>query len=262
VVSTHKVLRAALAPLVSALAFSSLVLAAPSADAALKTVTQTTTSAPTMKPGQTAWVSMIWTAPTSNDLTDFKVTATPPAGYAVSYPADKAFTSLYGSSTLVKKTSDFTAFKLSVPYSATGTVSIPVTVSYLNKGTLESQATTLSVPLVAYAGVNLTQVTTSVTVPKATPTWTQLSFTGGAPMLSKFKVTVTGPAGLVVIYPGDAKSAGLNSGDSLQGGATDFTAVKLDATALAKGTYDLTVTETFERPTAVTNTGKVSLVVS
>jgi hypothetical protein len=121
---------------------------------------------------------------------------------------------------------------------------------------------TLTVPLVAYTGTAVTMTTTSVAVSKATPSWVKVAFTGGAPSLKDVRVTATGPAGLVVTYPGDGTSSGLNDGATLLGGASDFTSFRLDASALAAGTYPLDLVETYTTATAGRSTGRINVVVS
>ena len=147
---------------------AALVAAAPPAAAAAAEVEAITTTTPAMNPGQTAWVSVIWKA--DKNITSFRVTAAPPAGVTVSYPSDRAYTSLYGSSSLAKNTQDFTAIKVSVPYSASGSVTLPLTVTWKNGSSNRTATTNLTIPLVAYAGPDLSLVTTSLRVPQATPT--------------------------------------------------------------------------------------------
>ena len=231
-------------------------------------VTQVTTTAPAMHPGETAWVSVVWTAPET--VLEFAVEAIAPPGFEVAYPAGRVDTSLDGSSSLAGSTQDFTAFRLTVPYSASGSAVVTLDASWRNGnngngvglGSKGSSTTTITIPLVPYTGPDLTQVTTSVTVPRSTTTWVKLAFTAEAPRLQDFRLTASGPVGLTIGYPADGTSSGLGAGADLQGGDTDATWVRLDASQLAPGTYTLAFTASYRRLLPGTTTGKVTLVVS
>jgi hypothetical protein len=237
-------------------------LAAPAADAALLTVTT-----PAMDAGGTAWVSVTWGAD-NKTLTDFTVTATAPAGVTVGYPAGRRASSLYGSSTLVKRTEDFTALQVSVAYGRTGSVVLPLHATWsIENGAGKEKSTgsldgSVTIPLKTYTGPALQLTTTSVQVPKATPTWVDLRVTGAAPSLTDVRVTVGGPAGLVVGYPADGAFSGLDADALLLAGESDRSGVRLDASALPPGTYPLTVTVAYTGAIAGTFTGGVSLRVS
>jgi hypothetical protein len=243
-------------------------LAAPAAAAQTDALSRVTTTAPSMNPGQTAWVSVAWRA--SSNISNVALTVTAPAGYTVSYPSDRTFTSLYGSSALAGGTQDFTAFRLSIPYTASGTATLTLHATWdMGLGKKDNDTSgrnsadsTLTVPLVAYTGTTLTMTTASVSVSKAAPSWVKVAFTGGAPSIRDMRITATGPAGLVVTYPGDGTSSGLNGGATLLGGASDFTSFRLDASALAAGTYPLDLVETYSTAAAGRSTGRVNLVVS
>ncbi|MBW8826017.1 MAG: hypothetical protein JF603_06685 [Acidobacteria bacterium] len=258
--STHRRLVGLLAGLVPVAAVLAM---APAASAAPKAkVDLVTSTVPAMHSGETAWVSTVWS--TSATITDFTATMSATDGATVAYPAGRAFTSLYGSSSLAGDTQDFAAFKITVPYSASGSVTVSVSATWVDgsKGKPDSLTSTVIIPLSRYAGPSLTQVTTQVSVPRATPTWVQLRFTGSAPMLDGFRVSVTGPTGLAVVYPGDGSSSGLNGTTGLQGGVTDYAGIRLDAGKLTPGSYALRLTETFSRPDPTTETGTVTLVVA
>jgi hypothetical protein len=243
-------------------------LATPAAAEAADALTPVTTTTPTMHPGQTAWVSVAWAA--KSNVSNVAVTVTAPAGYTVSYPSDRAFTSLYGSASLAGGTQDFTAFRLSIPYTASGTASLTLHATWdMGLGKKDNDTTgrrtqdyTVAVPLVAYTGTPLTMTTTSLTVSKSTPSWVKVAFTGGAPSLRDVRVSATGPAGLVVTYPSDGTSSGLNDGSTLLGGASDYTSFRLDAQGLAPGTYPLDLVETYATAATGRSTGRVNLVVS
>ena len=253
--------------IVAAVLVATLAHAAP-ASAAHTEVTQVTTTAPAMHPGGTAWVSVVWTAP--DTALEFAVTGSAPDGFEVGYPADRSDTSLYGSSSLAGDTQDFTAFRLTVPYSATGTATVTLDATWRNGnsgngvglGSKGASTTTLDIPIEPYTGPDLTQVTTSVTVPRSTPTWVKLAFTAEAPLLQDLRVTAAGPSGLTIGYPADGTSSGLEGGAALHGGDTDVAGMRLDASKLAPGTYALTVTASYRMLQPATTIGRVILVVA
>ena len=226
-------------------------------------VTQVTQTAPGMHPGEAAWVAVVWEAGTTVD--NFTVSATAPAGVTVGYPAGRSTTSLYGSSTLVKKTQDFSAFRVSAPYAATGSVTLQLHTTWTeDHGHRDdvSMDSTLVVPLTPYTGPDLSWSTTSADVLRNTPTWVSVALRAGAPRLDHVEITIAGPAGLGVAYPGGRASSGLNDGPSLLAGAFDHADVHLDASALTPGTYDLTVTAAYDAPDHRTQQERLSLVVS
>ena len=248
---------------------ASVAVSCPAASAAAVDLQQVTTTAPTMHPGQTAWVSVAWTAP--GKVSNVAVTVTAPAGFTVAYPSGRAYTSLYGSASLAQGTQDFTAFRLSVPYGATGSASVALHATWDpgNSGAKRepttgrrSLDTTLEIPLTTYVGPDLTVATKEVTASAATPTWVRVDVRGEAPSTTGLRATASGPADLLVTYPGDGTSSGLNDGDTLLGGATDFTSFRLDASALEPGTYPLDVALSYATDAPRTGTERISLVVA
>lgn len=230
-----------------------------------------TAAAPAVHPGQTAWLSMVWEA--SDTVDEFAVTVRAPAGFAVAYPDGRSDTSLFGSASLAKRTQDFTAFRLSVPYGVTGPVELEVRATWVRRGnngggggngagTPGSLDTTLAVPLEPYAGTALAETPGPLAVRQDRPAWVELPFVGGAPRLDGVQVTVAGPPGLVVTYPGEGTAAGLSQEPTLLGGATDHAAVHLDASALAVGTHPLTITVAYDAGGPATLTLEVPLAVS
>lgn len=234
-------------------------------------IERVTATAPVMHPGQTAWLSMVWEA--SDTVDEFAVTVRAPEGFAVAYPDGGTDTSLFGSASLAKRTQDFTAFRLSVPYGATGPVELEVHATWVRRGnngngggngagTPGSLATTLSVPLEPYTGPALAATPGPLAVRQDAPGWVELPFVGGAPRLDGVQVTVAGPPELVVTYPGEGTFAGLSQEPSLLGGAADHAAVHLDASALEPGTHPLTVTVAYDAGGPATVTLEVPLAVS
>ena len=238
----------------------------------------TTQTAPVV-PGQSAWLSVVWTA--DQTVTDWSTTVTTPAGVTVSYPTTRggSDTSLYGSATLVGSTRDFTAVKLAVPYTQTTSFQVTLLSTYTgtcgdngqckeqgggndDKAGEHSTSATVTVPVQPAVGSAFTQNTTSLSVAAGSNAFQDIAFTGGQADLADVSVRLgTLPAGLTVGYPGDAAVSRLAGGSSLVGGSTDHVAVRFDATGLAAGTYTLPLVITYTAAAPRTASGTVTLVV-
>lgn len=265
--------------LAAALAGPLLGLAPASADQDKTGVRAVTAQTAAVVPGQTAWLSVVWTA--DRTVTDFSATVTAPAGVAVGYPTTRggSDTSLYGSATLVGTTKDFTAVELSVPHTQTASFPVTLRATYLDscgdngqcrnqgggnddKVRRHSTSVTVTVPVVPATGPAFTQATASVTVPAGTSAFRDIAFAGGQADLGEFAVRAGAlPAGLQVGYPGDAQVSRLASGPALVGGSTDRVAVRFDATALPPGSYPVPLVITYRTATPRTAAGTVTLVV-
>jgi len=215
-----------------------------------------------MLPGQQGWVSAIWSA--NLDVCNVQVTVTGP-GLAVTYPANTStYTSFYNASALATGNIDYTAFNVSVPATATSSVALTLSVNYNQlppgqikkdddlktkkfdcKGPKGSQTVTATLPVTPATGAAVILKTVSASVPKSTPTWTNIAFRGTRPNLANFRVTLTPPNGLSVVYPGDGTSSGLHAGTALPVGADDYAAVRFDASGMAPGTYQVPVHATY-----------------
>lgn len=229
-----------------------------------------------MLPGQQGWVSALWTA--KKDVCDVQVTASGP-GMTVNYPANTdTFSSFYVNSALATDTIDYTAFDVTVAPTAASAVPVTLNVTYTQlppgqikkgddlktekfdcKGPKGSQTVTTTLPVLAPTGPKVVQKTTSVTVARATPTWTKIAFAGGGPTTGDFRVTLTPPVGLSVTYPGEGTSTGLDAHAALPVAREDFAAVRLDASALAPGSYQVPVRATYAGGTFA---GQLTVVVS
>ena len=197
-----------------------------------------------MLAGQQGWVSALWG--TTGDICDVRATATG-TGLAVSYPANTGdHSSLYKQDSLKAGHFDYTAFKLAFEPGLKAASALNITLTYSDcTGTTKTLNAKAVLPIVAASGAAVVQKTSSVTVPKSTPVWTQLSFQGRKTGLADFRVTLTAPSGLSIAYPGDKNSAGLAETASLPVGFDDFVAVRIDATGAAAGTYKVPVHATY-----------------
>ena len=250
-----------------------------SADADKTGVRPVTTQTAAVVPGQSAWLSVVWTA--DRTVTRWSTTVEAPAGVTVSYPTTRggSDTSLYGSDTLVRTTRDFTAFRLRVPYTQKTSFPVTLTSTYVDtcgdngqckdngggnddKARRHTLTSTVTVPVVAATGPAYTQGTTSVPLAAGSNAFVPLAFTAGQADLADFTVRAGKlPAGLTVGYPGDGTVSRPAGGTGIIGRTTDQVALRFDATSLAKGTYTVPLTITWAAAAPRTASGTVTLVV-
>ncbi|MGZ5383581.1 MAG: hypothetical protein ACXW1Y_02275 [Acidimicrobiia bacterium] len=199
-----------------------------------------TKSTATIVAGDSAWVAINWQG--KGELTDFQVVAEAPSGVEVTYPENTpGFTGLMNGHVLSDKEMDFTALRLSVPYSQTKSFEIKLRVSYASDGRAVQDDFDVTIPVVTYqAKQDIALVTDSLgSIASGESAWTQVDFTGLAPMVEEFDVVVTDPAGLAVSYPSARTSTSLNFNNVLEDSETDFAAIHVDTTGVAPGTYKL-----------------------
>lgn len=218
-----------------------------------------------MLPGQSGWVGTMWAA--GDDVCGLQVTAAGP-NVTVTYPANTgSFTSLSKGDTLRTGSLDYTALKLSVP-TTQGVALIPmkITATYTEVadgattcvGVRKTVTAAATLPVVSPGGEAVVQKTSSVTATRTAPTWAQINFLGRRSGVTNFRVTLTPPAGMTVVYPGDGRSSGLNTGPLLGVGLEDYAAVRLDATGMKAGTYTATVSAAWD---GGSSTGDLRIVV-
>lgn len=236
-----------------AAAGAGLLTAAPAAASATPDLGLVVPLLSPMLPGQSGWVGTMWGA--TDDVCGLRVTASGP-NVTVTYPANTGtYASLSKGDTLRPGALDYTAFKLSVPTNH-GVSMVPMTLTATYTaladgattcvGTTKTVTATSTLPVVSPGGDTVVQKTSSVTLTRTAPTWTQLSFLGRRGGATNFRVTVTPPAGMAVVYPADGTSSGLNTGTALGVGVEDYAAVRLDATGLKAGTYTARVKATWD----------------
>jgi hypothetical protein len=120
-----------------------------------------------------------------------------------------------------------------------------MTVSYTCTGTKVTKTVSATLPILPSLGAAVVQKTVAASVPRNRPSWTNITFRGNKAGIGNFRVSLTPPNGLVVSYPADANSAGLNNEATLQVGDDDHVAVRLDASGLAPGVYQIPVHATY-----------------
>lgn len=205
--------------------------------------------------GDTVWVSFLWTA-TGGEVSDFRVTATNEGHLTVSYPENTgSYTSLMADAELSDGEIDFTSIRLAVPYDSKNP-RFRLKLSYLSEGkthdrfVFEGKSTNqamFSVPTVPFTGTDVSAVDYGEQVlPAESGGWIEVGYTGHAPVVNDFKVTVTDSAGIPVEYP-QATYASLVHDSDLQVGETDVARVHLDTSGTPPGTYKVGVTATWSR---------------
>jgi len=160
----------------------------------------------------------------------------------VTYPDNTpGFTGLMNGHVLSDKEMDFTALKLSVPYSQTSTFNIKLSASYAADGATVEDNFEVTVPVATYqADQAVAQVTGSLgSIAAGDSGWFEVDFTGLAPTVEGFELVVSDPAGLTVYYPAAKSSTSLFFNDVLEDNETDFAAFLVDTTGVAPGTYVL-----------------------
>lgn len=236
-----------------------------------------------MTPGQQGWVSAVWGA--RQDVCDVSVTASGPGVSITYPLNTGGFSSFHKSANLAKGAADFTALRIVVDPTVRGPVPVKLTATYTqlpdgkakdgkdgkdgnndnddnDDDKLTSQknlsaspqkcdgpkvtSTSMAVlPIFKATGPQLVQQTKAVTVDRGAPSWANVEFSTAHPGLDDFRVAVTPPAGLSVVYPGDKPSAGLLNSNGLLVGQKDYVSVRFDAAGLAPGSYELPVKATW-----------------
>lgn len=224
------------------------------------------------------------------DVSEWSTTVSAPPGITVTYPTTRggSDTSLYGSSTLVGTTRDFTAFRVSVPYSTTSGFQVTLRSTYVwssaggngdggNAGGKDNRSNppskngggnilvtdaTVFVPIRPATGAPVTLKTRALSIKAGSNDFQRIVFTAGQADLGNVSMTLGAlPAGLELAYPGDRQSAGLNGGTTLVGGTTDYASVRFNATKLGPGTYRIPLTLTYTAAAAAKLSEQVVLVV-
>jgi hypothetical protein len=201
-----------------------------------------------MVAGDSAWLAINWQGQ-SGEVTDFRVTAEAPAGIDVTYPENTpGFTGLMNGHALSEKEIDFTALKVSVPYEQTKKFKIKLTATYQSEGKAVEDEFEVTVPVAVYAAdQDLVQVTEAAgPIPVGESSWVEVDYSGLAPMVERFEMVVSDPAGLVVFYPFEKPSTSLYFNNVLEDHETDYAALLIDTTGAAPGTYTLGLQVTYE----------------
>ena len=215
--------------------------------------------------GDSAWVALNWEGK-GGEVTDFRLTAEAPAGVEVTYPENTpGFTGLMNGHVLSEKELDFTALKVSVPYSQTKKFKIKLLVSYTADGQAIEDNFDVTVKVAEYqANQDIAQVTDSADpIPAGESMWVKVDFTGLAPTIDDFQLVVSDSAGLSVSYPEPRSSTSLRHDSFLEDNETDFAAFRVDAIGVVPGTYNLGLTVSYTKAGFTKNlTGTFTIVVA
>ena len=235
------------------IAMAVLLATAPVSAAPRDRVSLKTKSAATITAGSTAWIVLMWKAPDVS-VSDFEVTVpSPPAGVTIEYPMvsdpphGRSFTSLYYDDLLGPGEMDYTAIRLAVPYGAKK-FTLNVHTSYVVDGNVVTETKKVKVPVVRYKGADIEQSTTDAgTLGAGSADWIGVTYTGMAPSLTGFRLTVTDPAGLGISYPSEQSMTSLHQDAELDWGETDVARFYVDTTGASPGTYLLGISATYEK---------------
>lgn len=217
---------------------------------------------PAIVAGDTVWVSLTWQAHGA-DLEQFRVVATSNDPIPTSYPANTVdHSSLWADDELTEGEIDFTALKLAVPYGIDGPASWTIDVSYrpdgkngptrveapaANKVAGASGKVTFQIAIDQFTGQDVSLVQATVQqVPADGGAWVDVAFSGHAPFVSDFAVTLSDSAGFGVEYP-QGTFTSLVHDARLDDAETDVARLYLDATGVEPGMHDLGVLATWDR---------------
>jgi hypothetical protein len=207
-----------------------------------------TSEIPALVKGGGAWVALNYTTG-GGEVRDVRITVEArTAGISIRYPENtRDHTSFWADDTLSDGEIDYSAFHLDVPATVDqnkANLQLVIT-GTTDRGPLTQRLEVL-VPLVAYTGENIEQITDTLQpVTTGETAWVEVALTGLAPMTSGISSTVAAD-GVAIIYPGDRSSTSLHHDDVLDGGETDVIRFVVDAQATQPGVYDLVVTTGFE----------------
>jgi hypothetical protein len=255
----HRIARSVVRPIVVALLIAAGTVfgsAQPSSAASLANspVTLQTSVASTMLPGQQGWIALNWKGSAAADACDFRVTAAGTDGVTVTYPSSRTGTSGYTDSTLSQNELDYTALNVSVPPTLLLASVLTLTVDYgpcspgnsdgNGIGNANGQKTHMvlvgTLPVLPNLGPAVTQVTTTAGPVKAGAiSWVDVSYKGASPSLTNFSVKATDGGPFTVGYANEATTAKLSEGATLGVLKTDHVSIRLDATTVPTGTYNL-----------------------
>lgn len=229
--------------LITALMAASLIVAfaQPASAKGEATLVQKTKRTAAIVEGDTAWVSVTWTA-RHGDVFDVKMYAFPDAkDVTVQYPENTGdHSSLMVDDTVLEKEIDFSSFRLHVPY---GTKQFKMRiVATWNDGKRDfKDEFVVHVPVGRHNGDDVAQSTTDLGAIGSEPVWAGVTWTGIAPVVEDVRMTVDVP-GAVVTYPNEGSFTSLYYDDTLEDGETDTTRFLLDASSLTPGAYSGDVT--------------------
>jgi len=192
--------------------------------------------------GDTAWVAISWKAKYA-DATEFKITVeTEDDDVTIVYPANTAtYSSLMDNDTLSTDEIDFTSLQVSMPYDSKK-IKLKVTATWVQNGEDHEEDFKVDVPVAKFKGDDIAQATKDAgPISAASPAWLGVEWTGLAPSLDDVEMTVSGPAGAAITYPGERAFTSLYYDSTLEDGETDVARFLVDVAAMAPGDYSFEV---------------------
>lgn len=211
----------------------------------------TSTTPPTLNPGQTAWVSTVWRG-ASDDASDFQMTADGPSGLTIGYPENTpGYSSFYKHSSLLAQDTDYASLKVLVGDSVSGNQTITLNLTYCfadrgncnnngNGGGHVKRRVDVTLPVVPFNGPAVEQTTTSVgPIAAGAIGGVSIYYKANKPGVTNARLTASPPAGATVIYPGEGSSSGFAADADLSVGETDHASFKVDTGTLKPGSYTI-----------------------
>ena len=133
---------------------------------------------------------------------------------------------------------DYSSIKVQVGDDVLGNQRIKLTVEYRLRGRNEKQKVDVTLPVVAFNGPAVEQLTHTVgPIPAGSAGWVDVSYKANKPGVTDAQLTARPPAGATVTYPNDGSSSGLAADSTLSVGETDHASFKIDTGTLAPGSY-------------------------
>ncbi len=193
-----------------------------------------------MAPGQTAWISIDWKGG-AESLSDVRFRVVDqPAGYEIAYPTapgDGTYTSLHVDDVLDRNERDVARVRVTVPQDASKDAKLTFELTYRTPdGSPGAERYDIKIPIEPASGGPFTQIDDAVSVTGSG--WVQVRFRGERPDVNDVATTVSAPAGVNIVYPGERSSTSLYRDARLDQGETDFVAFFVEAPA---GTHTLTL---------------------
>jgi hypothetical protein len=190
-------------------------------------------------PGQSLWHVLDFEGG-NYDVCDLRVTASGNGVDAVAYPFNRPYSSPYNQTGLDAQESDFVAIKLTAASGISGNQDVQIEAIYRSCDSELSvdQQLSKTVTLPVVDDVPFRQITTDLgTIDGNSPLWADVFWQGQDGNLTDFEVRVSNPRGAGIRYPSERDFTSLQGDSTLDFGEVDRTAINIDPTGLASGTY-------------------------
>lgn len=198
--------------------------------------------------GESVWVTFNWTA-RGGEVSNFAATVTAGDGVEVEYPENTGtFTGLMDGHYLSVGERDFTAVKVTVPYSVDEEVDLRFTVTYTDgRGRDRTQRFRAELSVEPFEErATVTQLDSINSVASGAGSWVDVDYTTRAPRADDLQMVITDTAGLDVHYPGYGSATMLHHDHRLNRGETDTARFYVNTEGVVPGDYVLQTETTYE----------------